>query len=93
MKPGVKSLDSLPDNAEKAGNSMSKTVTFKMSMLKSNACKLTNPIGPLLDDGAPYSGMRLDEFQLIKNYICSDWSGEFDDLPDSVRDRPFRRYV
>eukprot|EP00171_Calliarthron_tuberculosum_P002818 IDg2818t1 len=53
---------------------------------------LTNFIGPLLDDGAPYSGIGLAEFTMLQEMILSNWSGEFDPLLDDIKDRPLWQY-
>lgn len=33
-----------------------------------------NHIGPLLDDGAVYSGIGINEFQMIQKFVCPDQS-------------------
>lgn len=49
-------------------------------------------IGPLLDDGAPYSGIGLVEFKLIQSILLPHWKGRYDYLPSCVQDRPFSQY-
>ncbi len=49
---------------------------------------LTLFVGPLLDDGAPYSGIGLLDFKLIQPFMLPDWSGAYDPLPDFVKNRP-----
>ena len=49
-------------------------------------------LGPLVDDGAPYSGMGLQEFRELQKVIMPTFNGVFDPLPPSVADRPFWKY-
>ncbi len=64
-------------------------MTFNMANLPSDGTFPADFIGPLLDDGAPYSGIGLDEFIMIQPLVLPAWSGTFDPLPEAVRDRPF----
>ena len=53
---------------------------------------LSNLIGPLLDDGAPYSGMGFDDFKTIQPYVLPSWSGKLDPIPPKIASRPFWQY-
>lgn len=46
-------------------------------------------VGPLLDDGAPYSGMGLADFQVLQPLLLSDWNGELLSLPKHLQSRPY----
>ena len=48
--------------------------------------------GPLLDDGAPYSGIGAKEFQIAHPFILPAWNGQYDPIPDSIADRPWWQY-
>ena len=52
----------------------------------------TVQLGPLLDDGAPYSGMGLEEILLLKHTIMPTFNGNLDPLPAAVVCRPFWQY-
>ena len=70
-----------------------KTMTFNMvhvsqvpvgSSSKSNL--ITNvTIGPLLDDGAPYSAIGLHELKIISMDLLPNWSGDLDIVPASLK--------
>lgn len=49
-------------------------------------------IGPMLDDGAPYSAIGFDELQSLSKYILPNWNGTLDPIPDSISDRPYWQY-
>jgi len=100
LKPGVKSYDTPQIGTNPAGstgnqkstpNSNGK-VSFNMVNLSQKSFELHNPIGPLLDDGAPYSGIGLEEFKLLQSIVYPSWNGKFDGLPDTVKHRPFWQY-
>lgn len=74
----------------KASKEPKKTVTFHMVNIPSAI--FDNPVGPLLDDGAPYSGMGLAEFKLIQPFVVPDWNGSLDPLPEIIQDRPWWQY-
>ena len=49
-------------------------------------------ISSLIDDGAPYSGLSVEEFHLIQLLVFPDWTGGFDPLPDSIASGPYWQY-
>ena len=63
-----------------------------MASLPSADNNLFCSIGPLLDDGAPYSGMGMREFRAIQPMVLPNWSGKLHKLPDTIADRPFWKY-
>lgn len=91
LKPGAKSYDRPPDHItdEKPNNSKKNGMKFHTVTLTSETLKLNNPIGPLLDDGAPYSGLGMEELKLIQKYVWPKWNGQLDPLPKTVKDRPY----
>ena len=50
---------------------------------------LQNVAGPLLDDGAPYSGLGSTELKLIAELSLPGWDGKLQPIPESVVDRPY----
>ena len=48
--------------------------------------------GPMVDDGAPYSGMGLKEFRVLAEYIMPTWDGKLQPIPEPIADRPFWQY-
>lgn len=45
-------------------------------------------IGPLVDNGAPYSGIGLYEFSLLKSFLVPKWNRKSDPLRASIVDTP-----
>lgn len=90
LKPGVKSFDSPQPSGQ--GEQTAKKVTCNMINIVGNISKIHCPIGTLLDDGAPYSGIGHEEFKLIQKFIFPNWGGIFEELPESVRNRPYWQY-
>ena len=91
LKPGFKALDN-PVTGEGSKNGV---LTFNMALLgsvKSSTGTVDGIFGPLLDDGAPYSGIGSTELKLISNFVCPEWTGELDPIPDAVADRPYWQY-
>eukprot|EP00171_Calliarthron_tuberculosum_P022021 IDg22021t1 len=92
LKPGVVSR-SKP--SQKQANSK-KAISFNMVNLSSkesqNVDEKRGCLGPLLDDGAPYSGIGINEFKLIQPFVLPNWSGKLDAIPESVADRPYWQY-
>lgn len=92
LKPGIKTI---PDKTIPLDNSTTapkKSITFNMVQLTKNFKLETNSIGPLLDDGAPYSGMGLDEFNLLQPIIYPTWDGELLPLPKEIEACPYWQY-
>ena len=48
--------------------------------------------GPMVDDGAPYSGLGLTELKELAKYIMPASDGKLDTIPKGVADRPFWQY-
>lgn len=48
--------------------------------------------GPLVDDGAPYSGIELHKFGLLKLFLVPEWNGILYPLPASIVDTPYWQY-
>lgn len=97
LKPGVKSFDSPKTDTNPSGNASqtkppSGKVSFNMVKVSKKSQDLMTPVGLLLDDGAPYSGIGLGEFLLVQKMVCPKWKGKFDGLPETVRHRPFWQY-
>lgn len=63
-----------------------------MVQLGRSSNRMKQPIGPLLDDGAPYSRIGIEEFKMIKKYAHPSWNGELDELPEKVLHRPYWQY-
>lgn len=53
---------------------------------------IKNVAGPLLDDGAPYIGIRSTELKPKSKLVCPEWHGELDPIPPSVTDQPYWQY-
>lgn len=96
LKPGVLSThepvsSSKPTSSSKPASS-SRSVSFNMVNLIGSTCDISEVAGPLLDDGAPYSGMGSNEFKILQPIIFPKWTGKLDPLPSSIADRPFWQY-
>ena len=48
--------------------------------------------GPLLDDGAPYSGIGEHEFYILRSKLKTDFNGTFDEIPKEIAHRPYWQY-
>ena len=64
---------------------------FNMVSLSSSRNSIEVP-GPLVDDAAPYSGLGIVELQALHPQLIPEWDGTLEDIPDSVKDRPFWQY-
>lgn len=49
-------------------------------------------IGPLLDDGASYSAIRIEELGALPTSILPCWNGSLDRIPDLIADRRYWQY-
>lgn len=49
-------------------------------------------IGPLVDDGAPYSAIGLTELHILKDQLLSNFTGKLDTIPTSLNVRTFWQY-
>jgi len=90
LKPGVKSRKTREISDD--NNGRRRTVTFNMATFPNMEVLLDGRIGPLCDDGAPYCGIGLIEFNLIQPYVAPEFKGTFEELPESIRSRPFWQY-
>lgn len=90
LKPGTKSRKS--KESTDAGKKTQNGLSFNMATLSGIESALNGRVGPLCDDGAPYCGIGLTEFELIQPYVASDFKGTFDELPESVKSRPLWQY-
>ena len=91
LKPNTPSRDTKKD---KAGNG---AVTFNMvnvSTCSRNYSDKTFLVenGPLLDDGAPYSGVGEHEFHILRSKLKTNFNGTFDELPNEIVHRPYWQY-
>ena len=57
-----------------------KSVTFNMATLHNGHDYVPN-VGPVVDYGAPYSGMGLVEFYALYPSICPGWKERLDPIP------------
>ena len=65
-----------------------KSLTFSMAKITDNSEFFFNHfIGPLLDDGAPYSGLGMHELKILSPYLHKNWHGEQDPLPSAIGNR------
>ena len=48
--------------------------------------------GPLLDDGAPYSGIGFHELKLLLPYLETNWNGKLSPLPKALAGRTHWQY-
>ena len=69
------------------GKKKTGTVSFHMANLKPfSASSVEDQLGPLVDDGAPYSSMGIYEFRELQRVTMPTFNGAFDPLPPSVAD-------
>ena len=93
LKPGAVVIEDTPATETPASDTRRRSVTFNMvNMHRPDEKLLNNFIGPLLDDGAPYSGMGFDDFKILQSLILPDCNGKLEPLPDSIADRPYWQY-
>ena len=89
LKPGVKSFPA-PNSSK---STLKKTVTFNLATvsdpLSVASCDF---IGPLCDDGAPYSGLGQCELNILRSVLLPNWDGVLDPIPDKLASRPFWQY-
>lgn len=74
LKPDVKAFDT-PQSVSiptQSATNMSKTITFNMMNLKSQARSLEIHVGPILNYGAHYSGLGVEEFNYIQRFACPE---------------------
>ena len=95
LKPGVKSFDKPQvdkSQIDASNGNQSAILDFHMAQLGCDG-QLSSPIGPLLDDGAPYSGIGVSELQdhpeILSAQTGMDSLMSFQKL---IRHRPFWQY-
>ena len=71
---------------EKSDNSGGRFAIFMANVLIDTTSNIT---GPLVDDGAPYSGHGLQELLEIAEDIMIGWNGNLNPLPEGVRHLPY----
>ena len=81
------------NNVNSKPNTHKKTMTFNIAMLN-GTCSFSSShfTGPLLDDGAPYSGLGLLELEMLSPYLRSNWNGKLDPLRSAIADRIHWQY-
>ena len=58
-----------------------------VKITKNGNLPTSNFIGPLLDDGAPYSGLDLHELTMLSPFLSTNWNQKLDSLPAAIADR------
>ena len=89
-----RSVDKPPistDNSKhvNSGNSSGSVAFFMANVCDDGTAKFPRP---LVDDGAPYSGLGVQQLVEIAEDIMVGWNGKLDPLPASVRHRPYWQY-
>ena len=96
VKPGAVVIDTEANrNNQDENPPRRRNLTFNMASLDHGVPNSKIPhdfIGPLVDDGAPYSGMGMHEFTLLKPVLLAEWNGQLDPIPASIADRPYWQY-
>ena len=70
-----------------------KLVTFHTAKLNSSKNSHDEKlVGPLLDDAAPYSGIRFHRLKLLSPCPNTNWNGKLEPLPESISDRSHWQY-
>lgn len=95
LKPGVPSTTSPPGTTNNdSASSSKKAISFHMGNIscEESEDQFMHHYGPLLDDGAPYSGIGEIELKHIQTYVCPLWDGNLEPLPDTIADRPYWQY-
>ncbi len=70
-----------------------KTVTFHMARFPAGKSKMNLQFsGTLLDDGAPYSGIRNQELKLLSPFLRTNWTVALKPLPESLCGYSFWKY-
>lgn len=77
-----------------AGNDVKtkRSVSFHKVKMTGPICSTTPNIDTLLDDGAPYCGIGLDEFRMIQLFVSHHWNGRYNCLPTSIAHTPNWQY-
>ncbi len=95
MKPGVKSVANSPsgnsskstheDGSKQSNQTDKKTVTFHMTRFTPEKSEMNPQFSvPLLDDGAPCSGIGVQELKLLSPFLRTNWNGALESLPESL---------
>ena len=100
LKYGAKSYRTPPANhIKESRNKPSRCVPQKKSMTF-NIVNMTDDsklspshfIGPLLDEGAPCSGLGIHELKMLSPYLRTTWHEQLDPLPAEIADRSHWQY-
>lgn len=75
-----------------AGRQNAKTVTFNMVRLGTHYNEAVSYSGPLLDDGAPYSGLGEKELEALAPVLLPFWDKVYEPIPASVASCPLWQY-
>ena len=78
------------DSTSKSYSNTKKTISFNMANIFSSTsttknCTFVDPfLGPLVDDGAPYSAIGNIELRLLQDQFGYEIDAQFDSIPDSL---------
>lgn len=86
----VKPNNCIDSNRDENSSNSSGSVAFFKANVRNDTP--SNIAGPLVDDGAPYSGLRVQKFLENAEDIMIGWNENIDPLPESVRHRPCSQY-
>ena len=82
-----------PTNLPPRPDPQKKTMTFNVVKITKNGNLSTiRFIGPLLDDGAPYSDLSLPELTMFSPFLCTNWNQKLDPLTGAIADRTHWKY-
>lgn len=76
-------------NAQANGNGKPKALHFHMANFSD---QIEEAPGPMVDDGAPYSGIGIQELANLFESINCEWNGKLNPIPKTVRATPFWQY-
>lgn len=74
-----------------SSNIITSTVNINKKQINDNknSCSI---IGPMLDDGAPYSAIGIEELRSLHLSILPTWDGSLESIPEIIADRAFWQY-
>lgn len=74
-----------------SSNIIASTVDINKNQINvnNNSCSI---VGPMLDDGAPYSAIGIEELRSLYLSILPNWNGSLESIPEKIADRPFWQY-
>ena len=73
-------------------NPPKKTFTFYIAQMTSPSDSLDYFFGTMLEEGAPYSGLDLNELKLLSPYLQTIWDGKLGLLPKAITEHHNRQY-